>query len=105
MLFPKTKRSGTVLSVTKATRRTESKNGATSITASAVDSVGSKCLNGGKLPSKVLEVIVFSSDTKPTSFSIDVVGESANVICPPPAKDLAASIKVLALRSVDASRF
>ena len=49
--------------------------------------------------------MVFSSETNPTSFSLDVVGESAKVICPPPAKDLAASINVLALNSVEASRF
>ena len=78
-LLEKLSRSGTVLSVTNATRRTESKSGATSIIASAVDSLGSKCLNGGKEPSKTLDVIVFPSVIKPTNFSFDVVGESASV--------------------------
>jgi len=76
-LFEKLSRSGTVLSVTNATLLTESKNGATSIIASAVDSLGSKCLNGGNEPSKTLEVIVFPSDTKPTNFSFVFAGASA----------------------------
>jgi len=100
VLFEKLSLSGTVLSVTSATLLTESKNGATSIIASAVDSLGSKCLNGGNDPSKTLEVIVLPSDIKPTNFSLVVVGASAIVTWLVPIKDLAASANVRA-RSKD----
>ena len=96
VLFEKLSLSGTVLSVTSATRLTESKNGATSITASAVDSLGSRCLNGGKEPSKTLEVIVLPSDIKPTNFSFVLLGASAIVTWDEPIKDFAASANVRA---------
>ena len=105
VLFEKLRRSGTVLSVTRATRRTESKNGATSITASAVDSLGSKCLNGGKEPSNTLEVIVFPSDIKPTNFSFVFAGANAIVTWDEPIKDFAASANVRARNNEVVSMF
>ena len=96
MLFEKLSLSGTVLSVTNATLRTESKKGATSIIASAVDSLGSKCLNGGNEPSKTREVMLFPSDTKPTNFSFLSAGANEIVTWAEPIKDFAASAKVRA---------
>ena len=105
VLFEKLRRSGTVLSVTNATRRTESKSGATSMIASAVDSDGSKCLNGGNEPSNTRDVITLPSVEKPTNFSFDVVGESESVTCAFPIKDLAASASVRARSSEVVSIF
>ena len=90
------RRSGTVLSVTSATRRTESKNGATSTTAVVVISVGNKWRYGGKVPSSILDVIVFPSPAKPAKRSCDVVGAKESATFFEPASDFAASASVRA---------
>ena len=73
------RRRGTVLSVTKATLRTESRNLETSMTAVAILSVGRRCRYGGKVPSSWREVIDFASLAKPTRRSLLEVGAIATV--------------------------
>ena len=103
MLFEKLSLSGTVLSVTNATLLTESNSGATSITASAVASLGSRCLNGGNEPSKTLEVLVFPSDTKPTNFSLLFGWANEMLTFEDVASDFAASAIVRARSNAVAS--
>ena len=98
----KAKRSGTVLSATNATLRTESTKGATSTTAVALRSEGSRCRYGGKVPSSILDVITFPSLAKPISRSVAVAAASATLTLFAPAKDFAASFKVRARISADA---
>ena len=90
------RRSGTVLSVTSATRLTESKNGATSTTAVVVVSVGSRWRYGGKVPSNMREVIDLPSPAKPAKRSFDVLGAKDRETFFAPTKDLAASARVRA---------
>ena len=95
--------SGKVLSVTRATRRTESKSVAISIVASAFDSAGIRCSKEGSFSSRVRDVIVFVLDTKPMSDSLESAGDNASVICEPVESDLAASESVRARTRAEVS--
>ena len=96
MLLENLSLNGTVLSVTKATRRTESSSADTSITAVAMLSLGSKWRYGGKVPSNCLEVIDFKSVEKPTNLSFAVTGAIAKEMFLVEAIVFAASAKVRA---------
>jgi len=90
VLLAKSKRSGTVLSVTSATRRTESKSVATSISAVVVISCGNRWRYGGKVPSNIRDVIVFPSPAKPAKRSLLVLGAKERETFLEPVSDLAA---------------
>jgi hypothetical protein len=98
------RRSGTVLSVTSATRRTESRNGATSTTAVVTESVGSRWRYGGNVPSNIREVIVLPSPEKPARRSFDVVGANESETFFEPTSDFAASASVRARISADVEK-
>ena len=99
MLLAKSRRSGTVLSVTSATRRTESNSVATSIRAVVVTSCGSRWRYGGNVPSNIRDVIVFPSPAKPAKRSLLVLGAKERETSLEPVSDLAASAMVRARSS------
>ena len=94
VLLANSKRSGTVLSVTNATRRTESRKGATSTIAVVVTSCGNKWWYGGNVPSNIREVIDLPSPANPARRSLLVFGAKESETFLEPVKDFAASAMV-----------